>query len=301
MSSSITKPFICRTCKTNLLPRTRPPITALTRTQPILFVARHASTTTTPTPPPNRIPVLEKPERFNPPSHGRRIPGRHTSRHYEPPLSQAQAEAQKTKKYPNSMPPPGSFMHWFLTTRSIHVWIIMSTLTSLALFTFITDFKRSTPYADLLPQYSFYSAPIEFLKQWGHVYKMHTEYISAETAARRQKKIEDVKKRGRYRKAHGLDKQEGFGGWMAKLDDDEEEQEAAAAGGVVVGDAGVEGKGKETLGVEDVVRGDVRGRKVVAEPVSVGTLGADGQALLAGTEDVQERRRAPPKRWLGIW
>ena len=30
--------------------------------------------------------------------------------------------------------------------------------------------------------------------------------------------MEDVAKRSAYRKAHGLDKKEGFGGWMAKTD-----------------------------------------------------------------------------------
>lgn len=30
---------------------------------------------------------------------------------------------QKTKRYPHMMPPEGSFMHWFLTDRTIHLWI----------------------------------------------------------------------------------------------------------------------------------------------------------------------------------
>lgn len=32
--------------------------------------------------------------------------------------------------------------------------------------------------------------------------------------------MEDVEKRSEYRKAHGLDKDEGFGGWTAKTNDE---------------------------------------------------------------------------------
>lgn len=42
--------------------------------------------------------------------------------------------------------------------------------------------------------------------------------MTAETQARRTRKVEDVAKRGQYRKAHGLDQDESFGGWTAKTD-----------------------------------------------------------------------------------
>ena len=46
---------------------------------------------------------------------------------------------------------------------------------------------------------------------------MHVDYTSAQTAERRQGKVEDVRKRSEYRKAHGLDQDEGvLGGWTAK-------------------------------------------------------------------------------------
>ena len=68
--------------------------------------------------------VLEKPTKFNPPSHPQRL--RNASpRQYGPALTQKELEQQKNKQYPNMMPPEGSFMHWFLTTRWIHVWISM--------------------------------------------------------------------------------------------------------------------------------------------------------------------------------
>lgn len=68
--------------------------------------------------------VLEKPARFNPPSHSsQRIP-----RHQPlplPPLTPEQEEERRNKTYPGMRFHQGSLMHWFLTTRWIHVWITL--------------------------------------------------------------------------------------------------------------------------------------------------------------------------------
>lgn len=74
------------------------------------------------TSPPPKPRVLEKPERFNPPSHPSRLRSR-GPKYYGPALSDREREMQKTKRYPHMMPPEGSFMHWFLTDRTIHLWI----------------------------------------------------------------------------------------------------------------------------------------------------------------------------------
>ena len=80
---------------------------------------RHASTT-----PPPKPRVLEKPERFNPPSHPSRL--RTKPRQYPgPPLSEHERKAQTKRKYPHMMPPEGTFMHWFLTSRALHTWITL--------------------------------------------------------------------------------------------------------------------------------------------------------------------------------
>lgn len=80
---------------------------------------RHASTSA-----PSKPRVLEKPERFNPPSHPARL--RKTPRQYPgAPLAEHEREAQKTRQYPHMMPPEGSFMHWFLTNKMIHTWITL--------------------------------------------------------------------------------------------------------------------------------------------------------------------------------
>lgn len=67
---------------------------------------------------------LEKPAKFVPPSHGKRLK-QQIPRHYGPELTQTQKTEQATKKYPNMMPPPGTFMFWFLTSRGIHTFITL--------------------------------------------------------------------------------------------------------------------------------------------------------------------------------
>ena len=88
-------------------------------------VGRFASSSTT-----SKPKVLEKPAKFNPPSHPSRLTRTRPRQYPGPPLSQPELEAQKTKRYPHMMPPEGSFMHWFLNNRSIHLWISMVRLQS---------------------------------------------------------------------------------------------------------------------------------------------------------------------------
>lgn len=66
---------------------------------------------------------------------------------------------------------------------------------------------------------------------------MHVAHTSAETAERRRQKVDDVAKRAQYRRAHGLDKNEGLGGWTAK-------ENAPAAAAEVEGYVDFEGKRK---------------------------------------------------------
>lgn len=48
---------------------------------------------------------------------------------------------------------------------------------------------------------------------------MHVAYVSNETAERRRQRVEDVKKRAEYRKAHGMEGgDEVLGGWTARED-----------------------------------------------------------------------------------
>ncbi|KAI4785100.1 hypothetical protein E4T44_14210, partial [Aureobasidium sp. EXF-8845] len=164
--------------------------------------------------------LLEKPTRFNPPSHPARLPRRNRQPAFSVPLSAKEKEQQKTKQYPHMMPPQGTFFHWFLTNRTIHVWITMSILISLAFFTWLNNFLTNTPYLDQLPPNNmFFSHPIAFLSRYAEVYNLHSQYISMQTAEYRKNKVDDVRKRAEFRKAHGLNEAEGvFGGWSARDD-----------------------------------------------------------------------------------
>lgn len=180
--------------------------------------------------------------------------------------------AQAKKKYPNLMPPEGTFMHWFLNNKVIHLWITMvrflsivqreckktnsfqGTLFTLAFIVWSTNFRQNSPFAHMLPTWSetlFH--PIHSTRTFFHVLKLNTEYQAAETADRRKRSVDDVQKRAAYRKAHGLDQEEGFGGWTAKTD-------------------------KELLGP--------------AMPSGDGSMTAEEQV---------EKRKPPVKKWLGIW
>lgn len=86
-----------------------------------LILPLNRSATTAPPPPKPR--VLEKPERFNPPSHGSRL--KRPRQYPGPPLSQKERQAQQTRKYPHMMPAEGTWMFWFLTNRAVHLYITL--------------------------------------------------------------------------------------------------------------------------------------------------------------------------------
>lgn len=69
--------------------------------------------------------VLEKPARFNPPSHGSKLPKKTMPRHYGGDLSYSEVEVQKRKEYPGLMAPDGTWSHWFWNSRSFHLVITM--------------------------------------------------------------------------------------------------------------------------------------------------------------------------------
>jgi len=97
-----------------------------------------------------------------------------------------------------------------------------------------TNFKRDSPFADMLPAWGdTFFHPIQSTKQFFEVVRLNTEYTGIQTAERRKKRVDDVGKRAQYRKAHGLDQDEGIGGWTAKTD------EESLGPSIVVGDGSV--------------------------------------------------------------
>ncbi|KAI1652097.1 uncharacterized protein F4817DRAFT_2846 [Daldinia loculata] len=163
-----------------------------------------------PKPDPSKPIVLEKPERFNPPSHGARLP-RSTPKHYGGPTTDAELQAQSAKAYPGLPPPENTWTHWFIHSRGIHLFITLGTLTSLAIYTFIANFNAKSPFADLIPPISeFPRHPFQYIGVVIDVMRMHEEHQSALTAEKRRRKVDDVAKRNEYRKAHGIEPARGF-------------------------------------------------------------------------------------------
>ncbi|CAK7204395.1 hypothetical protein SEUCBS139899_007151 [Sporothrix eucalyptigena] len=176
--------------------------------------------------PSNAANILEKPAKFNPPSHGSRLPRKningHTapaSMHYGGDLSAAERAAQRTRQYPGMMAPPGTWAHWFWTSRAFHMTVTMSTLAALALYTVFENFRRTSPFVDMLPTMSeAMQHPIMAARQTIEVVRLTEHHRVTAIAERRQMRVDDVAKRTMYRKAHGLDETVGFGsngGWFS--------------------------------------------------------------------------------------
>lgn len=76
--------------------------------------------------------VLEKPDRFRPPSHPQRLvtpspKGAPPNQPFEygPRTTEKERVEQSQTQYPGMFPPEGTVMHRFLTSKWIHIWISM--------------------------------------------------------------------------------------------------------------------------------------------------------------------------------
>lgn len=72
--------------------------------------------------------VLEKPLKFNPPSHGARLPkkgARPHQQHYGGDMSAAELAAQKVKEYPGTLPAEGTAAKWIWNSRGFHLTITL--------------------------------------------------------------------------------------------------------------------------------------------------------------------------------
>ncbi|KAF1956227.1 hypothetical protein CC80DRAFT_445955 [Byssothecium circinans] len=146
-------------------------------------------------------PVIPQPDKYRPPSHGKRTPRSETAqRSYGPPLTEEDKKRMRTKKYPNMMSPEGTFSHWFLHNKVIHLWITMGILVTLAIGAWYMDFMSKTIYAHLLPERKdFFRHPFQSARRAVEVYQMHIAQQSQEAAEKRLRKQEDVEKRKQYR------------------------------------------------------------------------------------------------------
>ncbi|KIV83326.1 hypothetical protein PV11_05360 [Exophiala sideris] len=286
---------ICQSCLRTAARRQH--LLALPSTSQRIFL-RAASTTT---PPPNsKGPiVLEQPDKFRPPSHPSRLAARRRPAAYNQGSTEQEKEQQKTRTYPHMFPQKGSFMHWFLTDRWIHIWITMGTLTILAFITLTQTFLKTSPYAHLMPPMSsMIFHPITYVRESLSVIKLHIDYTTAQTNESRQQKILDAQKRRLYRRAHGME------------DLNAEEESGIDVRGLVPWDDGLTVKEREAGG-RDM---PITGRDVIAGGGKVGDdvtefarrmkqqrseeAREEVQEDVQQTQPVEKRKR---KLWLGIW
>ncbi|KAF7512073.1 hypothetical protein GJ744_002786 [Endocarpon pusillum] len=187
------------------LPLQRP---SLFRTKLSSPPARHFSSTSSSSSSSTTKPILlEKPERFRPPSHPSRLNARRMPRQYAgPAMPEAEKAAQARRKYPHTFPNEGTGMYWFLTNKYVHLWISLGTLFTLSVITLTQSFLSTSPFAHLTPPIaSLATAPLAFIRDWVSVVRMHTQYTTEQTAESRSRNIQDAQKRRLYRRAHGLE------------------------------------------------------------------------------------------------
>ena len=110
---------------------------------------------------------------------------------------------------------------------------------------------------------------------------MHIAYVSEQTAERRRQHVADIRKRSEYRKAHGMDQDEGMlGGWTARSD------------------AEVMGSGmREGGGAAPAVPGPETTMELMQENVrNVGGQGEEDTYV-----DFEGNRKEIKKKWFGVW
>lgn len=96
-------------------------------------IVRYASASSKGSKPQAKPIVLEQPEKFNPPSHGARLPRKDRPRqqHYGGALSTEELSSQGRKEYPGLMAPQGTWSYWFWNSQGLHLSITLVSLSGL--------------------------------------------------------------------------------------------------------------------------------------------------------------------------
>lgn len=94
---------------------------------PVLRIVRYASASSKDPKAAGKPIVLEQPTRFNPPSHGARLPRKDRPRqqHYGGSLSSEEISSQRRREYPGLMAPQGTWAHWFWNSQGLHLSITL--------------------------------------------------------------------------------------------------------------------------------------------------------------------------------
>ena len=183
-------------------------------------------------------------------------------------------------------PPEGTVMHKVLSTRSLHVYVTLSVLVALALYAALLDFWSKNKFPDALPPRAlFFEHPLRYLSQYAHVYRMHMEAVSVETAEKRRKQGDEARKRREYLKHHGAAEESLLDKWGLGVEEIPEEKKR------LLEEQKLQRKAVEAAG--GVVPQKARMRAAVR----------DGSAQPGEDEVYREfdGRERKVKKWFGIW
>ncbi|KAI5813022.1 hypothetical protein BZA77DRAFT_322219 [Pyronema omphalodes] len=235
-------------------------------------------------------PKLAKPTKYTPPSHSTRV---------KDPVNYPgfAVKSDPTKRYPNTMPPPETWSHYILTSRKLHFYLSLGILGALAGTVSISNFLNTSPYAEEI-EWS-WSHPIMSLERFKDAWKKTVEERSKAVAEMRKKKLEDIEKRGEYRKRFGLEEtgnEGGFGGFGIKTKEEDRRVQAA----VEVQRRLLEQEEKKVNGQGDWVEEELRKLEKVAEDTA-GELVEEKRKLVDGIlkqEGLSEEEKV--KRMLAV-
>jgi len=177
-------------------------------------------------------------------------------------------------------------MHKVLTTRSLHVYVTLGVLVTLAGYATLLDFWAKNKFPDALPPRAlFFEHPLRYLAQYARVYRMHVEALSVETAEKRRRQAEEGRKRHEYFKYHGVVEESLLEKWGLGLDETPEEKRRREE--------------EQRLQREAIVAaGGVVPQKKVRLPAAVRDGLAPGEDQTYREFDGQTRK---VKKWFGIW
>lgn len=98
------------------------------------------------------------------------------------------------------------------------------------MYVWVSNLRHNSPFSDMLPAGSdlFYH-PIDSISTFFEVLRLEEMRTSAIVAAKRARHVDDVEKRSKYRKAHGLSQEQGFASMLGLGKAKEEEVEAVPA------------------------------------------------------------------------
>lgn len=156
------------------------------------------------------------------------------------------------------------------------------------------SFLSTTAYRSLLPSSAdFFAHPLTSARQLIAVYKLHVAHESEKTAEKRRRRLDDVKKREEFMRAHGVEPGFLTGGWMDKF-------------GTVEGDLAKKRREEEGSASAVAAAAAQEESPVAAATTAASAMAAQGTgSVQEGEESVdwkgQREERRKPKMWLGIW